>query len=136
MTQVLGDNSSTLDESILDTVKDIIGIDRKNYDFDRDLVLAINAVLAILHQEGIADKYYTISDNTKTWRDILLKEETPEAISMIQQWVGMRTKLLFDPPTSSVLNQALQDSIAELEWRSFITNNYVGEIGEWYGSDE
>ena len=136
MTQVLGDNSSTLDESILDTVKDIIGIDRKNYDFDRDLVLAINAVLAILHQEGIADKYYTISDNTKTWRDILLKEETPEAISMIQQWVGMRTKLLFDPPTSSVLNQALQDSIAELEWRSYITNNYVGEIGEWYGSDE
>lgn len=125
-----------MEESILDTVKDIIGIDRKNYDFDRDLILAINAVLAILHQEGLADEYYTIKDNTKTWDDILLHKQTPEAISMIKQWVGLRTKLIFDPPTSSALMNALTETISELEWRGFITDNYVGEIGELYGEVE
>ena len=125
-----------MDESILDSVKDILGIDRENFDFDRDLVLAINAVLAILHQEGLADEYYRIKDNSTTWDDILLDKQTPEAISMIQQWVGLRTKLIFDPPTSSVLMQALQDNIAELEWRGYVTNNYIGEIDELYGDED
>lgn len=125
-----------MDDSILETVKDVIGIDRTNYDFDRDLILAINPVLAILHQEGLADEYYRIKDNTTTWNDILVHKQTPEAISMIQEWVGLKTKLIFDPPTSSPLMQALKDNIAELEWRGFITENYIGEIGELYGEVE
>lgn len=135
MTQVLGDNNASLNESILETVKDIIGIERCNHDFDRDLIYAINSVLAILCQEGLADKNYTINDNTKTWNEILLNGQTPEAISFIQQLVGLRTKLIFDPPTSSALMQALKDNIAELEWRGYITNNYIGEIGELYGTE-
>lgn len=122
-----------MDESILHTVKDVLGIDRKNYDFDKDLIPAVNAILAILYQEGLADKYYTIRDDTKTWDDILVKNITPEAISFIKQWLPLKVKLIFDPPTSSALLQALKDTIAELEWRGYITNNYVGEIGELYG---
>ena len=122
-----------MNASILDSVKDIIGIDPKNIDFDRDVILATNAVLFILYQEGLTDENYRIYDNTKTWEEILLKEQEPEALNTIIEWTGLRTKLLFDPPTSGILMQALKDNIAELEWRGFITNNYVGEIGEIYG---
>lgn len=123
-------NLPKMSDSILQTVKDQIGIDRKNVDFDRDLIMCVNPILYILYQEGLTDDNYEIQDDTATWDQILLDEKTPEALNVMVKWVGLRTKLLFDPPTSSVLLQALKDQAAELEWRAFITNNYVGEIGE------
>ena len=116
--------------SILDSIKEVIGIDERNTDFDKDLVLAINAVLFI------ADENYKINDNTKMWSDILLHGITPDALSAMIEWAALKTKMLFDPPTSSVLAQAIKDNISELEWRAFITNNYVGEIGSIYSAEE
>ena len=129
-------NLPKMSDSILQTVKDQIGIDRKNVDFDRDLIMCINPILFILYQEGLTDDNYEIQDDTATWDQILLDEKTPEALNVMVKWVGLRTKLLFDPPTSSVLLQALKDQAAELEWRAFITNNYIGEIGGLYGEAE
>lgn len=123
-------NLPKMSDSILQTVKDQIGIDRKNVDFDRDLIMCINPILYILYQEGLTDDNYEIQDDTATWDQILLDERTPEALNVMVKWVGLRTKILFDPPTSSTLLQALKESAAELEWRAFITNNYVGEIGQ------
>ena len=123
-------NLPKMDDSILLTVKDQIGIDRKNTDFDRDLIMCINPILYILYQEGLTDDNYEIQDETQTWDEILLHERTPEALNVMIKWVGIRTRLLFDPPTSSVLMDALKQNAAELEWRAFITNNYVGEIGQ------
>ena len=122
-------NYGSISDSVLITVKEAIGIDRNNTDFDQDLIIAINTVLFILYQEGLADKSYKVKDHSKTWSDILLNGETPEAISSIIQWTALRVKMLFDPPTSSVLGEAVKGGIDELEWRNFITNNYVGEIG-------
>ena len=122
-----------LEQSILHSVKGICNIHPENSDFDRDLIPALNSVLFILYQEGLADESYAVTDDLKTWGDILLDGKTPEAIHNIVEWVGLRTKLIFDPPTSSALMQALKENIAELEWRGYITNNYVGEIGELYG---
>lgn len=121
-----------MNNSILTTVKEVIGIDAYNTDFDRDLIVAINAVLFILYQEGLTDENYKITGYEKTWSDILLNGVTPEALSAITQWTGLKTKMLFDPPTSSILADAIKNNIAELEWRAFITNNYVGEIGSLY----
>ena len=122
-----------MDDSILLTVKDQIGIDRKNTDFDRDLILCINAILFILFQEGLLKENYEIYDENPTWLDILVEDNSRIALNVMIKWVGLRVRLMFDPPTSSVLQQALKEQAAELEWRGFITNNYVGEIGELYG---
>ena len=121
----------SMNDSILITVKEKIGIDRNNTDFDRDLIIAINAVLFILYQEGLSDENYKIKDTTKKWSDILLNGVTPDALEEIKEWTGLKVKMLFDPPTSSVLGDAIKENINELEWRAFITNNYVGEIGNW-----
>ncbi len=123
-------------ESILDTIKVQLGIVPENKDFDQELIMDINAVLFILYQLGLADKSYEIRDNTRTWDSILLKGEQPIALNLIIKWVGLRTRMLFDPPTSSILKDALEANIRELEFRGFITNNYVGEIGSLYGETE
>lgn len=125
-----------MDESILESIKEAIGIDIKNDDFDRDLILAINAVLFILYQEGLTDENYKIYDNTKSWADILLHGVTPEALSAMIEWAALKTKMIFDPPTSSVLADAIKSTIDELEWRAFITNNFVGEIGGLYHEED
>lgn len=122
-----------MDESILETVKEVIGIDQRNYDFDRDLIIAINAVLFVLYQEGLSDKPYTISDNTTKWSDVLLHDK-PIDLQTLTLWMGLRVRMIFDPPTSATMADAIEKTITELEWRGFITNNFVGEIGTIYGN--
>lgn len=116
-----------MNQSILDSIKDVIGIDRRNTDFDRDLIIAINAVLFIIYQEGLSDEPHTIKDNSSVWSDILHEDKSINLRTLIT-WAGLKTKSIFDPPTSSALATALKDTIDELEWRGFITTNYVGEI--------
>lgn len=118
-----------MDDSILDSIKAVIGIHRNNYDFDKELIIAVNAVLFIIYQEGLSDEAYVIEDNTKKWSEILIKDK-PINLRTLITWAGLKSKSIFDPPTSSALAEALKTTLDELEWRGFITQNYVGEIGE------
>ena len=124
-----------IDASILDTIKDSVGLHHENVDFDTRLVEAINAVFFILLQEGIIDEPYEISDQSDTWREVPFNENTAPAINSVIEWFGARVRQMFDPPTSNVLATALADERNELEWRNFITNNYIGEIGDLYGEE-
>lgn len=124
-----------IDASILDTIKDSVGLHHENVDFDTRLVEAINAVFFILLQEGIIDEPFEISDQSDTWREVPFNENTQPAINSVIEWFGARVRQMFDPPTSNVLATALADERDELEWRHFITNNYIGEIGDLYGDE-
>lgn len=123
------DDKNPMDESIMDSIKETIGIHVDNHDFDPNLIIAINAVLFIIYQEGLSDEAYKITDNTTKWSDILLHEKSIDLSTLIT-WAGLKTKMIFDPPTSSAISTAIKEAINELEWRGFITQNYIGEIGE------
>ena len=123
------DDKNPMDESIMDSIKETIGIHADNRDFDPNLIIAINAVLFIIYQEGLSDEAYKITDNTTKWSDILLHEKSIDLSTLIT-WAGLKTKMIFDPPTSSAISTAIKEAINELEWRGFITQNYIGEIGE------
>lgn len=116
-----------MDGSILNDVKKQIGIAEANTDFDKDLIININTVLFTLWQMGIIKDNFSIEDNTATWESILLNPEQI-AIQAMKTWVALKTKMIFDPPTSSVLQQAINANIDELTWRIYITENYIGEI--------
>lgn len=131
----MGERAREIDASILDTVKDSVGLHHENVDFETRLVEAINAVFFILLQEGIIDEPYEISDQSDVWRDVPFNENTAPAINSVIEWFGARVRQMFDPPTSNVLATALADERNELEWRNFITNNYIGEIGDLYGDE-
>lgn len=100
--------------SILNSVKAYLGILEDDEAFDSDIVMAINAVFVILHQFGIGtDEVYSISDSSATWDEFL--GDTP--VGGVREYVGMRVRILFDPPANNQVMAALKEQIDEFGWR-------------------
>lgn len=112
--------------SILNSIKEIIGVHPEYDDFDNQLILHINTVLQLLVQKGIGKEGVFITDGNTTWSDFLLERQVN--VRCIISWAGLKVKMLFDPPANSVLKQSYDENLKELEWMFYITENYVGEI--------
>lgn len=113
-----------MDESILTSIKEQLGLANVD-DFDKILIPHINMALNTLTQLGVGDctAGYIIRDGTETWNDFF----TDERIVMIQNYIFLKVKLSFDPPTGSVLS-SYQEMIKELEWRINAVVDYSGVI--------
>lgn len=108
-------------DSILNSVKVALGIDKSCKDFDTILIPYINTVLAILTQLGIGkDPGFQIEDAGDEWSDFLPEEPK---YNQVKSFVTQKVRYMFDPPTSGSAMGALEAIIAELEWR-------VNEIAE------
>lgn len=117
-----------MNDSVLNDVKKILGISSDNTDFDMDLIIHINSVLFVLSQMGVCKKSdYGIYSQENKWIDII-DPQTQLNLFAVKTWTALKVRMIFDPPTSSALIEALNSSIKELEWRMYITENYVGEI--------
>ncbi len=55
-----------------------------------------------------------IEDDTAVWADFI--EQDPR-LNQIHTYVSLKTRVLFDPPTTPYLITALDKQIQELEWR-------------------
>lgn len=120
------DRDTKLDrDSILVSVKKIIGIDKDYDQFDNDITMHTNTVLFYLEQIGIGKKEFELEDASQTWSEFVFDKQLN--VRAIKTYVGLRVKLLFDPPTSSVHLQAINEQIKEAEWRMYITENYTDE---------
>lgn len=104
-------------ESILDTVKKLLGIQPEYTNFDEDIIVHINTAFASLNQLGVGPvEGFLIYDNAAIWDDYI----TSCNLTMIKSYIYLKVRKLFDPPTSSVLMESIDRSIAELEWRIFL----------------
>ena len=114
-------------DSILTSVKKIVGISEEDESFDIDLIMHINSVLMILNQLGVGPTGgFSISDKTSVWSD-LLNESSIEAA---KSYVGLKVRMIFDPPTSSAVADAINKTISELEWRILCdVENKANETG-------
>lgn len=103
-------------DSILGSVRKMIGgIDEDESPFDRDLIIHINSVFTVVNQLGVGPKdAYSITDDSQTWEDFW---GDSEVINMVKSYMYLKTKIIFDPPTSGVLHEALERQITEFEWR-------------------
>ena len=103
-------------ESILTSIKKLIGITEDYKHFDTDLIIHINSVFMILSQMGIGpDNGFSISDETITWNDYLPSDN--KNFEAVKTYMYLKTKLVFDPPQSSSTMEAIKQTISELEWR-------------------
>lgn len=99
-------------QSILLTIKKMLGIAEEYHAFDLDIIVHINSVFLLLYQFGVGpDTPYQITDETQEWSDF--QTEIPG----IPTYVYLRVRLLFDPPTNSFLVDSMKEQIKELEWR-------------------
>lgn len=105
-----------MEESILDSIKNFLGLSTDDDVFDQELLMLINSAIMSLQQIGVGpqEELFSIEDNSTTWSDYL---ENPTALPMVKPYIGLKVRLVFDPPQSSALDQALRLEIAECEWR-------------------
>lgn len=101
-------------ESILDSIKKLLGISTDDINFDTDIIIHINSAFSILNQLGVGPiNGFSIFDNSQVWTDFI--DETH--IEFIKSYVYQKVKLLFDPPLNSAVLEAMERSIAEFEFR-------------------
>ena len=102
---------------ILRTVKESLGIPVAVVAFDPIIVVNINATFMILHSLGVGpDTVFTISLGTETWSDFFGAADDPTFV-LIKTYMGLKVKLLFDPPTSGIVTASLERIITEFESR-------------------
>lgn len=104
-----------MEESILTSIKKILGITEEYEQFDADIIMHINSVFMILQQLGVGPKEgFTITDKSTTWEDYLSDSTNLEAV---KTYIGLKVRLLFDPPLSSTVMECMKQMISEMEWR-------------------
>lgn len=102
--------------SILTSVKKLLGLPYDYTAFDPDLIMHINTVFFALNQIGIGPKEtFVISDETATWDEFTSANKT--SIEAIKTYVAARVRMIFDPPTVGALKEAQEAVINEMEWR-------------------
>lgn len=103
-------------DSILTSIKKLLGIAEECTDFDTDLIIHINSVLMILTQLGVGpEKGFTIGDSRDLWKDFL--EDDLSKLEAVRTFVYLKVRLIFDPPSNSAVIESINRTISELEWR-------------------
>lgn len=109
-------------DSILTSIKKLLGIDESYEHFDADIIMHINSVLAILIQLGVGPtEGFSIQDATKTWSDFL--GENSALLEGVRSYVYMKVRLMFDPPTSAAAIESMTRLASEFEWRLNVTGD-------------
>ena len=102
-------------ESILTSIKKMLGIEESYEHFDMDIIMHINSAFFSLTQIGVGPTDgFSISDDSETWDQFIPENQRIEAV---KSYVYAKVRLIFDPPTNSSLIKLLESQIAEYEWR-------------------
>lgn len=102
-------------DSILTTIKKLLGITEEYEHFDTDVIIHINSALMTLRQLGIGpEEGYMIYGKDEKWTDFL---GDSKLLEQVKTYVYLKVKLVFDPPTSSSVMEAMQRQAQEFEWR-------------------
>lgn len=103
-------------DSILNSVKDKIGLSADYDVFDEAIIDEINSAFFILWQLGVGNDPtdpFRITNSTQVWSDFI----NDGMIESVREYVYIKVKLVFDPPTNSFLVENLRNKAQELEWR-------------------
>ena len=104
-------------DSILTSIKKLLGISKDYKQFDDDIIIHINTVLMNLTQLGVGpEEGFFIEDEYAEWFDFVDTEETAQ-FNAVKTYIYLKVKLLFDPPLSSSVLESINRTISELEWR-------------------
>jgi len=114
-----------MEQSILKSVKKVLGIEASDTSFDLDILIHINSAFATLNQLGIGpDDGFEIEDDDAEWSSFY---GTDPRYNAIRTYVWLKVKTVFDPPQTSYAVEAVKEQIREHEWRL----NAYRETTEW-----
>jgi hypothetical protein len=102
-------------DSILTSVKKLLGIQEEDESFDVELILDINSVFMILNQLGLGPvEGFTIEDKEDVWSDFL---KNRNYLNAAKSYIYLKVRLMFDPPQMGYLVESINKQCQEFEWR-------------------
>lgn len=102
-------------DSILTSIKKLLGPEEEYDYFDTDIIIHINSALMVLTQLGIGPSTgFFITDKSAVWKDFLPDMDRLQAV---KTYVYLKVKLVFDPPQSAAGIESFNKMINEYEWR-------------------
>lgn len=111
--------------SILTTIKKMLGIEEDYEAFDTDIIMNINSAIMVLRQLGVGPQEgFAITGATETWDDLIGNSALYESV---KTYIYLKVKSIFDPSTSTAASEASKEMIKELEWRLNSESDYGGE---------
>lgn len=104
-----------MQNSILTSTKNILGLDEDYTAFDLDVITHINYAFSVLKDLGVGPAVgFSIEDKTAEWDSLSLPVDQ---LSMVRTYVYLKTRSIFDPPATSFAIEAMKRQIEEQEWR-------------------
>ena len=105
-----------MEDSILNSIKQFIGGITSDYTaFDTDIIILINSEFATLHQLGVGtEEPFQITGSNETWEDFTSDKAY---MNSVKEYIGLRVKMMFDPPSNSFVLEAYKQKAEELAWR-------------------
>lgn len=107
-------------ESILISIRKLVGSHEDCAAFDPDLIVYTNTALNVLTQLGVGPKNgFFITGTDEKWSNFLPSSD--HRYELVKAYVAQKVKILFDPPTSSSVLDSMNRALSELEWRVMAT---------------
>lgn len=116
-----------MDDSILNTIKKMLGYPVDMTEFDIDIMANINAAFSVLTQLGVGPSTgFKISDENSKFSDFI---EDQASLNLISMYLFAKTKLGFDPPAQTALIEVYKKIIEEYEFRLQVSNDTSDKEG-------
>lgn len=104
----------TDNQSILDSIKKLLGMEADYTAFDTDIIIHINTAFSTLQQLGVGPtNAFFIADNKAKWDEFI----DDAKLNAVKSYIYIRVRLLFDPPETSHAREAFSKQAQEMEWR-------------------
>jgi hypothetical protein len=117
-----------MEQSILKSTKNILGIVDGDTVFDLVIMTHINTAISTLTQLGVGPAAgYFIDDENDDWEDFVDIAEDPQ-LNSIKSYIYLKVRQLFDPPSTSYLITAAEKQIEELEYRISVHREETGWV--------
>ena len=115
-----------MEESIFDSIKQLLGPDASYDVFDQEILIHINTAISVLTQLGGGPKKgFVVNSSEETWGDFL--GDLADQLHMVKTYVYMKVRIAFDPPSNPSVLSSYNDTIKEYEWRM----NVAAETPSW-----
>lgn len=103
-----------MEESVLKTIKQLLGLSADYAPFDEDIKVHINMALATLRQIGVGAANFEVKSEVEKWVDVIGIDKD---LASVKSFVYFKVRLAFDPPSTSFAIQAIEKQLEELSFR-------------------
>jgi hypothetical protein len=107
-----------MNDSILLTIKKMLGLDASYTVYDEDVMVLINSCIRDIHQLGVGEETYSVTDSSQTWTEYL--GAMSGMYDDVKSYIYYKVRLAFNPPSNSFVVKSYEDLLKENAFRILV----------------